>query len=693
MNDAGSVVRILLVDAEAAIHRDFREILARAEATPGERRDAGELFPDPIVPAEALRFSVATASHGESGLELLRAGNTAGQPFAIAFVAAGAQAWWGGVEITRQFWKESPDLQVVLCIESADHSWRETVRQLGVSDRLLILRKPFEEIEVLQLAHSLGRKWQLAGEVRAQVERLSARVAIRTGELERANTQLRAEVAERNAALEALRAAEERFSLAFRASPVAMLMESSVDERIVEINEAGLTLLARPRSEVLGRTAAELALWNDPGHYHEMRLLLRAGEPLHHASGLLRDGRDTLRKVQLWGERFTWRDAEHLLFIIDDVTELANLEEQLLQAQKMEVVGALAAGVAHEFNNVLTVIQGHLSLQLTGGSLSPVTRDSLETAFSASERAAGLIRRLLTSTRQQVIAREPLDLVDALTRTRALLDRTLGEQIVQRWELPATGPTIAGDAGAIEQLVLNLALNARDAMPEGGTLTLRLETHGETAQLWVSDTGAGIPAENLPRIFDPFFTTKPAGLSTGLGLAVVSAIVEKLDARIEVESTPGNGTTFRVDFPLLATTRLQEAAPSFPSAGGQRQTILIAEDEEMLLLLLQGILSASGYEVVTAPDGPTALRLWAERGRGIDLLLTDMVMPGGISGRVLAEKLRAQDPRLRIIYMSGYSPEFTGGDLELIPGVNFLPKPYTSRAVLEIVARKFSAAP
>jgi len=358
MSDADPVLSILLVDAEAAIHGDFREILARAESTAADRRDAGELFPDPIGPAEALRFEVATAERGEDGLELLRSANRAGRPFAIAFIAARTKAGWGGVETTREFWRESPDLQVVLCIESADYSWRETVRQLGVSDRLLILRKPFEEIEVLQLSHSLARKWQLAGEVRAQLERLAARVAIRTGELERANEQLRSEVAERNAALEAQRAAEDRFSLAFRASPMAMLMEAAADERIVEINETGLALLRRTRDEVVDHTGRELSLWDDPLQHAELRLLLRAGEPVRHASGKIRDGRGALRTVRLWGERFAWRGAEHLLYIIEDVTELANLEDQLRQAQKMEVVGALAAGVAHEFNNVLTVIQG-----------------------------------------------------------------------------------------------------------------------------------------------------------------------------------------------------------------------------------------------------------------------------------------------------------------------------------------------
>jgi len=568
MRDADRVVLILLVDAEAAIHGDFREILARAQSTAVERRAAGELFDDPIVPAEALRFEVATAARGEDGLELLRAGNAAGQPYTIAFVAARTQSGWGGVETTRQFWQESPDLQVVLCIESIDYSWREMVRQLGVSDRLLILHKPFEEIEVLQLAHSLARKWQLAAEVRSQLERLTTRVAIRTGELERANTQLRVEMAERISALEALR-----------------------------------------------------------------------------------------------------------------------------RAQKMEVVGALAAGVAHEFNNVLTVIQGHLSLQLTRGAFADDARASIETAFAASERAAALIRRLLISTRQQVIAREPLDLVAALTNTRALLDRTLGEQIVQRWELPSERPTIAAEAGAIEQIVLNLALNARDAMPGGGTLSLRLEILGETARLSVTDTGAGIAPENLALVFDPFFTTKMPGLSTGLGLAVVFAITEKLEARIEVESPAGGGATFRVHFPIIATTRLEETPAAFITPSDRTRTILVAEDEEMLVLLLQGILTSCGYEVLTAPDGPTALKVWAERGDGIDLLLTDMVMPGGISGRVLGEKLQAEDPRLRVIYTSGYSPDFTGGDLVLTPGVNFLPKPYTSRAVLEIVQRMFNAAP
>ena len=697
MDDSRDAIRILVIAVDPESRRDFGRMLAFQEADHELDPEDAELFRDFPSPADALRFEIATATQGEEGGQMAGAALAAGRPFAVAFVAARMPPGWDGVETTRQLWRECPDLQVVLCSDDAEDSWRAMVRRLGVSDRLLILRQPFDPIEVLQVAHALARKWLLARELRGQLESLETRIAIRTAELERANAQLRTEIAERSAA-------EDRFALAFRASPMGMVMEAMSDGRFVEINEAGVALFGRPREAIIGHAGEALGLWVDPAQYDEVRLLLRAGEPVRHFHCGLRDGRGQVRQVQLWGERFVWRGRDHLLLIAEDVTELSNLESQLRQAQKMEAVGSLAAGVAHEFNNILTVIQGHLSLQLDRGALTDDTRESLRTAFSASERAAALTRRLLTCTRQQVIAREPLELAAVLADTRALLTRTLGEQIEQRWELGTVHPIVVGEAGAIEQIVLNLALNARDAMPQGGTLILRLEhlmietaphpqtKPGEYARLSIIDHGCGIAAENLPRIFEPFFTTKSPGTGTGLGLAVVYAIVEKLGGWIDVESTPGAGSTFRVYLPASTTARVAEAA-AFPApVEGKPRTILIVEDEELLIYLLQGILTTSGHRVITAPDGPVALQRWAEQRAEIDLVITDMVMPGGISGRVLGERLHAEAPQLPIIYTSGYSPDFAGADLVLTPGVNFLPKPYTARAVLEIVQQAFARA-
>ncbi|MGB8168604.1 MAG: ATP-binding protein [Chthoniobacteraceae bacterium] len=701
MDNAGDAVRILVIDEDPASQTEFCGILAFNEA--GRESDPGEmeLFRDLPSAADPLRFAVETATHGEEGWQKARAASASRQPFAVAFIDVRPGPGWDGVETTAQLWRENPDLQVVLCSSSSDYSWRAMVRKLGISDRLLILRKPFDQVEVLQLAHALARKWLLAREVREKLENLGARIAIRNADLERANTQLRAEIAERNAALEALRAAEDRFALAFRASPMGMVMEALADGRFVEINEAGAALFGRPRESIIGQIGDEIGLWADPSQHEEVRLLLRAGEPVRHFDCQLRDGHGRVRQVKLWGERFVWRGRDHLLLIAEDVTDLENLETQLRQAQKMEAVGSLAAGVAHEFNNILTVIQGHLSLQLDRGALSDDTRESLRIAFTASERAAALTHRLLTCTRQQVIAREPLDLAAVLGDTRALLTRTLGEQIEQRWEMGSVHPIVVGEAGAIEQIVLNLALNARDAMPDGGTLTLRLEhlalettpharaRPGEYARLTVADHGRGISPENLPRIFEPFFTTKSPGTGTGLGLAVVYAIVDKLDGWIDVESVPGKGTTFHVYLPASTTTRVEEGPTFTAPLDGKARTILIVEDEEMLIYLLQGILTMNGHEVITAPDGQAALQSWAEHRAEIDLVITDMVMPGGISGRVLGERLHAEVPALPIIYTSGYSPDFVGADLILTPGVNFLPKPYTTQAVLEIVAKAF----
>ena len=699
MNEAVEIIRVLVIASDPARSERLEEILTAKDSTGDLEAEAAELFREFPSAEDAVDFEIASATQGEDGLEMARAAMASDRPFAVAFIDAHLPPGWDGVQTTRALWRECPDLQVVLCSTGGEDTWRATVRRLGVSDRLLILRQPCDEIEALQTAHALGRKWLLSRALRGQLESLEARVVIRTAELERANGQLRTEVAERNAALEALRAAEERFALAFGASPVAMLMEAAADGRFVEINAAGVALLGRAREAIIGHRAEELGLWVDADQQTEVRLLVQAGEPVRHFAAQWRDGGGAVRQVQLWSERLAWRGRDHLLLMAADVTELANLEAQLRQAQKMEAVGSLAAGVAHEFNNILGVIHGHLSVQLDGKGLRGDTRAALSAAFSASERAAALTRRLLTCTRQQVIAREPLDLVAVLEETRSLLARTLGEQIAQQWELGEAQPVVAGEAAAIEQIVLNLALNARDAMPDGGALIVRLEVvainattrpqarPGEYARLSVIDHGCGIAPENLPRIFEPFFTTKSPGAGTGLGLAVVYAIVEKLGGWIEVGSAPGEGATFRVYLPISATARPEDSAAPSARPAAESATILIVDDEEMLIYLLQGILTMCGHRVITAPDATSAMQRWAEHHGEIDLVITDMVMPGGVSGRDLSEMLLTESPGLPIIFTSGYSPDFAGANLTLTPGVNFLPKPYTSQAVLEIVER------
>jgi CheY-like chemotaxis protein len=355
----------------------------------------------------------------------------------------------------------------------------------------------------------------------------------------------------------------------------------------------------------------------------------------------------------------------------------------------MEAIGQLAGGVAHDFNNLLTVIQGNCGLLLAGADAAntEMTEPAKEIQAAAT-RAANLTRQLLTFSRRQPMHVRPFDLDDVVSSVGRMLQRLIGEDIVLHTRLLPGGAWVEGDASMIEQVLLNLAVNARDAMPAGGELWLGLDnvTLDEAAArrhpaarpgsficLSLRDTGRGIAADDLPHLFEPFFTTKEVGKGTGLGLATVHGIVEQHNGWVEVESPPGKGATFRVHLPRRPQGAALPGGPRDASrVRGGNESILVVEDEVAVRALVVRILGAQGYRVQSAPSGAEALELWRQQAGAFDLLLTDLIMPGGVSGAQLAEQLQTEQPGLRVIYMSGYRGGSTGGGL----GANFLQKPF-----------------
>ncbi len=379
----------------------------------------------------------------------------------------------------------------------------------------------------------------------------------------------------------------------------------------------------------------------------------------------------------------------HFIAVKQDITKRKTLEEQYHQAQKMEAFGQLAGGVAHDFNNMLAVIMGNTSLLQMGLSEDDQQRVVQEIA-RAAERAANLTRQLLTFSRRQTMQVKVMDLNDVVSGMIKMLHRIIGEDIALQTRLLTGGAPMNGDPGMIEQVLLNLAVNARDAMPAGGQIALELANvtvdeavaarpqvrPGNFVRLSFHDTGSGIAPELLPRIFEPFFTTKDVGKGTGLGLATVHGIVEQHHGWIEVESQPGNGTTFHIHLPRLADQgQIQAATQLAVQVRGGHETILLVEDDPSVRVLVVHALERYGYRVIEADSGVAALGIWRQQGGAVDLLLTDMVMPEGVSGRQLAEQLRVEKPGLKVIYMSGYPRETAGHGLKLREGVNFLQKP------------------
>lgn len=387
--------------------------------------------------------------------------------------------------------------------------------------------------------------------------------------------------------------------------------------------------------------------------------------------------------------------------------EEQRLEEQLRHSQKMEAIGQLAGGVAHDFNNILTSMMMQADLAALHEDLPAETRDALADIRTAADRAAALTRQLLMFSRRQVMQPRPVDVDEIVTHLVKMLQRILGEDIRIELNLHASPALTQADAGMLDQVLMNLAVNARDAMPDGGRLTIETSlrqvvagTAGEFPDvatgaylcLAVQDTGCGIPPENLSRVFEPFFTTKAPGKGTGLGLATVFGIVKQHGGAVRVQSEPGQGARFEILLPQLTTPRetgLDPAKPA-PTQGG-RETILLVEDEPAVQRLTQAVLERHGYRVHAAADGPTALGLWREHREHIDLLLTDLVMPGGLGGHDLAVQLCREQPALKVVFTSGYSAELAGQELVMTPGCQFLPKPSTPQQILEIVRRTMDA--
>jgi len=378
--------------------------------------------------------------------------------------------------------------------------------------------------------------------------------------------------------------------------------------------------------------------------------------------------------------------------IVMDITERRQLGEQLRQSQKMEAIGQLAGGVAHDFNNILTVIHGHASLLLVDKTLNENAIRSAQQIGQAAERAAGLTRQLLTFSRRQVMQPKRLDLNQLVSNMTMMLGRILGEHItlqLKYWTEPAY---IKADASMIEQVMLNLVVNARDAMPKGGQLAIRITTSKADPNyrqyqpesraedficLTVSDTGCGIDSETLRRIFEPFFTTKEVGKGTGLGLATVYGIVNQHQGWIEVDSEIGKGSTFRVYLPSAReATPAEGGKGAQPATRGGHETILVVEDEFAVRELVCSILEGQGYNILSAETGVKALGVWEEHKKKIDLLLTDLVMPDHLNGRELAEKLRAERPKLKVIFTSGYTADVVGKDFVSQQGLHYLQKPY-----------------
>jgi PAS domain S-box-containing protein len=496
--------------------------------------------------------------------------------------------------------------------------------------------------------------------------------------------------------------AESKFRIAFEANPEGITISTLENGTYLEVNDVFAAAVGYKHSELIGKSALALGLWTDEQNRALMVEKLRRGERVTDWEARFRTKSGEERQIMLSAHPVQLEGKVCILSILRDVTEQRLLEQKFLQAQKMEAVGRLAGGVAHDFNNLLMITSANLEL-IERSKQDPRRIDRyLQQIRIATDRSSALTRQMLAFSRQQVLNPSVLNLNTVINDLWKMLPRLLGEDIETILSLDPGLGCVCADRGQVEQVIMNLAVNARDAMPRGGKLiveTLNVEVNGNTGLskaadapsgpcvlLAVCDTGEGMSLAVQSQIFDPFFTTKEMGKGTGLGLATVYGIVKQSSGSISVYSEPGKGSTFKVYFPRVQEKEpgAEPASPSEPEPAGSG-TILLVEDEAALRQVTSEFLRAKGYDVLGAANGEAALEICRSHTGPIDLLITDVVMPGN-SGSTVSKQVTEMRPGVRTIFMSGYTDRSIGLDL-LGPNDAFFQKPFN----LQALARKIRA--
>lgn len=491
----------------------------------------------------------------------------------------------------------------------------------------------------------------------------------------------------------ALQDTERKLRAFINNAPEALIV-SDASGSIVEVNRRACEMLGYSRDEFLGRAVSDIdARRNAPAAPRWSDADFARGPLTLETEFRKKNGESVPVAISV----SLWENAEPMLFIAiaRDITRKNQLELQLRHAQRMEALGRLAGGVAHDFNNLLTAIRGHA--ELLREDLNTPGASELQAISDAAERAAGLTRQLLAFSRQQMLQLQVLDLNGVVDEMQKLLVRLIGENITLLTTLDTTIPAIEADRTQLEQVLMNLVLNARDAMPNGGRLRIRTAsavlteidaeryafvTPGNYVLLAVTDEGIGMDEETVAHIFDPFFTTKEHSKGSGLGLATAYGIVKQLGGYIWCESRPGQGTTFRVYLPPARANAAVSAPVRAARVAAEKgdETILVVEDEAAVRSLVRRVLQKNGYRVIDASNGVEALRLVEAHAEPIHLLLTDVVMPE-MGGRDLADRLGPQRPDMKVLFMSGYTDDAIVVNHVLQPGFAFLPKPFAPDAL------------
>ncbi|MDO9263114.1 MAG: PAS domain S-box protein [Desulfosalsimonadaceae bacterium] len=536
-------------------------------------------------------------------------------------------------------------------------------------------------------------------EQKEDLERINRELKQTLQELVRKNAQLDVSRQELVTANEKLRLSEEKFSKAFCLGPVIITISRVADGRYVEVSDYFLRVTGYARDEAIGRTAMELHVWKDEKDRKNIIEALQKTGVVRDQPLQFRSKHGEIFLMLYSAEIISIGEVPHIVSVAVDITERQKaleererLENQLRQAQKMESIGRLAGGVAHDFNNLLTAIMGNTDMAMAVTEPDGKIRSKLEVIRKASESAADLTRQLLAFSRKQFIEPKIINLNDIIRYMTKMLARMIGENIRLTTSIHTPAAKIMADPGQIEQIIVNLVVNARDAMPRGGRVMMEVgeaefdadycNRHpyvlpGDYVSLSVSDTGMGMTEEVSRKIFEPFFTTKPLGKGTGLGLATVYGAVKQNNGSIEVYSAPGQGTSFKIYFPKVSDqAEVLAGDNTHDVVCGGSETILLVEDDSLVREFALDALRRLGYHVIEAASAEEALSVSEAFGKEIHLLLSDVILPG-MNGKALADALTILRPDTRVLFTSGYTGDIIAHHGILKEGIAFIEKPYT----------------
>jgi two-component system cell cycle sensor histidine kinase/response regulator CckA len=617
--------RILVVDDNAAIHDDFRKILGPGRTLNSALDATGAiLFEEASDDESQVPFEIDSAYQGQEGVIKVKQALEQGRPYAMAFVDVRMPPGWDGVKTTEKIWEIDSEIQIVICTAYSDYSWDDMLERIGNDDRMVILKKPFDTVEALQLAQALTEKWRLGQLSKRKIEDLEKVVAERTRGLVHSNETLQIEIDEHKRTEKELRLKTAFLEAKVNSSIDGILVVDSEGKKLLQ-NQRMIDLWKIPHDIADERDDNNRLQWvanrtKDPQSFSRRVAHLYAHpDEISREEIELKDG--TI--LDRYSSPVTGTDGTHYgrIWSFRDITERKRIEAQLFQSQKMEIIGQLAGGVAHDFNNILAAMLLSLEILQSSPLLDTDAKSALQDMEALANRATTLTRQLLLFGRRQVMHLVRLEMNTAVANLVKMIERLVGEKITCVWQPIAQELWVEADSVMLDQAAMNLCLNARDAMPEGGTLTLEtsgaefdadaarlhLNAHpGQFACLQITDTGRGMEPDVLKHLFEPFFTTKEIGKGSGLGLASTYGIAVQHKGWMDVESTVGKGSSFRFYLPLAPELKkLPLAASKKLALKGQNETILLVEDEPALLFVTNRGLAILGDRVPTF--GPKAV--------------------------------------------------------------------------------------